>query len=337
MTDEIQLFEFINSQDFFNNRKDRKKRITKLNIYNMLRRTLSMFKYDKLPETITHRTLELTLQTRGHIGWIKLDNKLYTTYGQLGGIPNYNYMPSQYIIANPYLKLDKQTFEIYGDNKDVVVMANDTLYQGILGILSFHSELLTEIQLTKRRVLINSRLPTLYTAPDNNAKADIDDLFKDIEEGEFGSILAKNILKDINAIDVSQSQAKNLITQILEMEQYQKASLFNDIGLQMNYNMKRETITSSEAQLGESALLPLPDDMYEQRKKAIKEVNELFDEHITVEFNSAWADLRKSIQVEMQIQENEINQPNEKPVQSTVQENNEDKNEENNEGNEEIT
>lgn len=302
---EIELFNNIGTRNFFSSKETRKARITKLNIFNMLRRTLRMFKWTGLPETITHRTLEVTLQTRGYTGWLMHEGKLYALYGQLGGIPNYNYMPTQYIVANPYLKLNK-IFEIYGEKQDVVVMPNDILYNGMLNILAFHSELLTEVQLTKRRVIMNSRLPFLATAPDNNSKADIDDLLKDVDEGEIASVLAKNILKDINVIDTSQSNARNLITQILELEQYQKASMFNDIGLQMNYNMKRETITSSEAQLGESALLPLPDDMLEQRKEHIKEVNKLFGTHIEVEFDSAWSDLRKSIYIEMKVQESNV-------------------------------
>ena len=101
------------------------------------------------------------------------------------------------------------------------------------------------------------------------------------------------------------------------MEQYQKAAFYNDFGMQMNYNMKRETITSSEAQLGEGALLPFSDEMMEMRKQSCKELKETFDLNWEVEFSSAWSDLRKSIQFGLMAEENEVKNSNPDIVHSS--------------------
>ena len=87
----------------------------------------------------------------------------------------------------------------------------------------------------------------------------------------------------------------------------------------MNYNMKRETITSSEAQLGEGSLKPLPDDMMDMRKIACKEANELWggDLNIEVEFASSWRDLHASIELDLKKKEAEANENED--VQSTGQ------------------
>lgn len=305
----LDICQYIKSKNFFSNSKERKRRITELQMDNMLRRTSRMFKWTGLPDTIPQRDMELMIQTRGVTGIIRHEGKLYSVWGGLGGVPNWNYMPSIYVVANPYLKLSK-TYHIYDTpefKKDVVIIPNDSLYKGLIPILSYHCELLTEIQLTKRCILIMSRMPKILTAPNNNAKNDLDGFLKDLEEGEISSMFDKNMVQNINSVDISDGTARNLMTQNLETEQYQKAAMFNDIGLQMNYNMKRETITSSEAQLGESALLPLPDDMMDMRKTSCKQMLEVFDEHWGVEFDSAWKDLRKSIQVEMDLQEKELN------------------------------
>lgn len=317
----LDICQYIRSKKFFKKSDDRKDRITQLQMFNMIRRTSKMFEWKGLPDTIPQRDLELQIQTRGITGIIHYNDNYYSVYGGLGGVPNYNYMPTIYIVANPYLKLSK-TYYIYNTEeheKDVVIIPNDSLYQGLIPTLSYHCELLTEIQLTKRCVMIISRMPKILTAPNNNTKADLDGLIKDLIDGEITSMYDKNMLQNINSVDVSDGTARNLMTQILETEQYQKAAMFNDIGLQMNYNMKRETITSSEAQLGESALLPLCDDMLEMRKKACKEVNDVFGLKWEVEFSSAWKDLRKSIQVEMALEEKELIEPND--VQSIGQEN----------------
>ena len=315
---ELQIMSYIQVYDFFKKSEARKKDITRYNMNNMLRRTLKMFKWKNLPDTITQRYMELVIQTRGMIGFIKNDNSYYALWGTLGGVPNWEYMPSQFIISNPYLNLNANKYEIYGDNKKVVVIPNDSLYQGMLPILSYHSELLTEINLTKRMVQITSRFPVAFFAPDNNTKNDIEDFVKNLENGDIKAIFDRNIMREVKSLPVNEGKASNLITQILETEQYQKAALFNDVGLQLNYNMKRETIKSSEAQLGEGALLPLPDDMKKKKKKACREIKELFDLDIDVEFDSAWKNLRVSIEVEMA---KELNRVERKEIENDVHSN----------------
>lgn len=315
---DYQLFGMIKPRNFFNDSKSRKRKITKLNMDNMLRRTCRMFNWKGLPETIPQRFLELVLQINGLCAIIKHSNELYCVWGSAGGEPNYNYLPTKFIVANPYLNIYKAYTVNSGEDNDCVLCLNDSLYQGMVPLISYHSELLTEIQLTKRCVMVTHRSPIIATAPSNNDKENVDEWFKNLENGDLKAIYDKNFLKQINSIPLNNA-GHNIITQILELEQYQKASLFNDIGLQMNYNMKRETITSSEAQLGESALLPLCDDMLEMRKNICAEVNKMYGQNWEVEFDSAWQDLRKSIEVEMAISEKELNTDDTKTVQLTGQ------------------
>lgn len=306
---------------------ERKNRLTRHNMFNMYRRTLQMFKWSGLPYEIPQRNLELTIQTRGFACIYPCNGKHYQGYAGLGEKPNYNYMPTVAIVSNPYLKLSSQRFEIYDTEKgkaNCVIIPNDSLYQGMNDTLSLHSELITEVQLTKLLVMILSRYPALLTAPNNNEKQDLMEVFEDLEGGSLKVILEKSFLNQINSVELGKDMPNNLITQLNELEQYEKASEFNDIGLQMNYNMKRESITSSEAQLGESALLPLPDDMMDMRKESCKRIKEVFDLNWGVEFGSAWKDLRKSIFFENKKLENEA-----EGVQTTEQ------SEENQEGGEE--
>lgn len=308
------LFNFSVTPDrYFGKKKGRRDRITRFFIDNMILRTSQMFEWggkdwETFSKRIPQRDMELLIQTRGVGGIIYHEDYYYCVVGNVGGKPNWDYMPMQYIVANPYLKLSK-SYNIYdadGVKKDVVIIPNDTLYRGVLPILQFHSEVLTEIYLTKRLIMRNDRMPNLLVAPDNNTKLAIDAYIDDINDGEQSSIFTKSFIRDIMSLPTQQSTSHNKMTQVLEMEQYQKAALFNDLGLQMNYNMKRETITSSEAQLGEGALLPLCDDMLLQRKRACEQIKELWGLEITVEFSSAWRDLRKSIETAAKVEESKV-------------------------------
>lgn len=314
----LQLLSYIQNQNIFAKPNaegkikinSRKNRLTRLTMINMFRRTLKMFKWEGLPDEIPQLNLELNIQTRGYVCVFPYKDKHYQDFGGLGNVPNYNYMPSRCIVSNPFLGLQSQSFRLY-DEKDgkaeAVIIPNDSLYQGLTDTLSFHAELLTEVQLTKRLIMIISRSPAILTAPTNNTFKDLKEWLDNLSDGELGAIFDKNILQNIGSIALGKEGANNIITQVLEMEQYQKASMFNDIGLQMNYNMKRETITSSEAQLGESALLPLCDDMLEQRQLACERINKVLGLNWSVDFSSAWKDLRRSIELENKKLEMEAN------------------------------
>lgn len=316
---ELQIMSYIKVIDYFNDSKSRKDKITRLQMNNMLRRLLKMFKWTIPDETVTARSLELFIMTKGFTGVVMVEGKPYAIMaGHLGGKNNVEYMPTKFVAANPALGTKLKTeYNIYGPNKDVVIFPNDALYQGVLPTLSFHSQLLTEINLTKRCIMIKKRDPDAYIAPTDNAKSDIEDYLKRLENGDISAILDKNILNKIATLGEGQSGNHNIITQVLEMEQYQKAAFYNDFGMQMNYNMKRETITSSEAQLGEGALLPFSDEMMEMRKQSCKELKETFDLNWEVEFSSAWSDLRKSIQFGLMAEENEVKNSNPDIVHSS--------------------
>ena len=101
---------------------------------------------------------------------------------------------------------------------------------------------------------------------------------------------------------------------IMELQQYIKASFFNDIGLQANYNMKRESINDSEAGMNEESLKPFIDDMLESRQEAIKRINEQFGTNISVKLSSSWVRREKIVQDEEQ--ENQEEPKQEEPEQT---------------------
>lgn len=311
----LEILAYINNKHILQEDKNRKDILTNIQIANMFKRTSRMFRLEPKNERAEQflkdnpqNLLELQVQSRGLMGVVEQNSKFYMVRGTLGGIPTHTYMPSKLIVSNPYLNLASYEFDIYGDKKNCVVIPNDTLYDGLLHLISYHCEMLTEIELTKLLISVYTRSPAMATAPDNNAKKDIDGFFEDLAEGKIKSVYDRNFMKAIGSVPLNPNSSHNVITQILEMQQYEKASLFNDIGLQMNYNMKRETITSSEAQLGEGSLLPLCDDMYECRKKAYDELRELWDIDLDFDFSSSWKDMRQSIENEIKKEQNEADQ-----------------------------
>ena len=259
---------------------------TKQYVAYMLNRTQSMFRYDGLPETLPQRNFELLLQTNGFACVTKVDGKLYAFFGGLGGTPNEYYMPTICTVANPALKFNKM-LEI---DKDCVIVPNDALYIGLLPLFNRYATMLAENDVTIRLADINARIITLISASDDGTLKSAKEYLRDVEVGKLGVVAENAFLDGVRSQPYAASGSTNNITQLIELQQYLKAGWYNDIGLNANYNMKREAVNTSEAQLNNDSLLPLIDDMLRQRQIGVEKINKMFGTNITVSLASSWED-----------------------------------------------
>ena len=264
-----------------------------------LSKTLKIFEYDGLPETIPYRELERILQTCKFAYWLKKDNKLYVFWGGLGGKPDEYYRPTNFIVANPYLKF----YDVVKIDEEGVLMWNDYAHMGLSLMIRRYAELLAECDITLRFGLINARLVSILYASTDTAKTNAQLFLNDVVEGKkLGVIMGEGTALDDNGdLKVNDYRKANTedLKAVMELQQYLKASFFNDIGLQANYNMKREAINGSEAGMNEESLKPFIDDMLESRQEALKKINAMYGTNITVKLSSSWVRREKIVQDEV--------------------------------------
>ena len=253
-----------------------------------LARLQSMFKYEGLPDTIPAKWLENYLLVNGFCVWIKDGEDLIVTYAGVGADPDVYYIPTKAIVTNPYVK-NISTDRTYTRDEDCVVMVNDTYAQGLLPMLKKYCAQMVEIDVSFYLNTVMSRGTAVLSATDDNTKASAELWLKHIKEGKLGVIGESNFTLADRDLTVNQlTGTDGTLTNLIEAMQYVKASLYNELGLQANYNMKREAINSGESQLTEDQLHPLIDNMLKERQEALEKVNAMFGTNITVEFNSAW-------------------------------------------------
>ena len=264
----------------------------------MLDRTQSMFEWTELPDTINSRIIELYLQMNGNLCITEHNDNLYALVGGLGGEPDVYYMPTIYTVANPALNFSK-SLKI---DKDCIVISNDSMYLGLLPLYTKYAKSLTETEISINIATINSRIMNLISAPDDSTYESAKKYIEDIENGKQGVIAENAFLDGIKSQPYGNSGTTNTIKNLIELLQYQKASWYNEIGLNANYNMKRESIMADESSLNEDALFPLIDNMLECRKLGVDKVNTMYGTNIKVELSSSWLDNKK----ELQLQQNNI-------------------------------
>lgn len=259
----------------------------------MLNRTQKIFEYKNLPDTIPKRMLEFLLQVNGFACVTKVEGELYAFRGGLGGEPDPYYRPTLCVVANPALKFDK-TLKI---DKDCVILRNDSFLYGLLPLFTRYASAMVENDISFRMASINTRIQAILSAPDDATKDAAEKYLKDVADGKLGAIQVNAFLDGITATPMTTSI--RTFTDLIEYQQYLKASWYNEIGLNANYNMKREKLSTTESQMNNDALLPLVDDMLESRRVGLEKINAMFGTDISVEFASSWEKLIEEFQAEM--------------------------------------
>lgn len=249
---------------------------------NQLNKSLTMFEWSNLPETIPAVELEKMLQINGYAVIAKYQGKLYAFQAGFSGQDPYN-QPTKALVNNPALK-NNTTYTI-GEN--CIVIKNDDMKQGLNGIYEYYGQRLIENQITMLMTDYNLRMPFTISSSDDQTTQSAKMYLKKIIDGSLGVIGEQKLFK---ALSVTPTNSKQTATfaDLYGYQQFIIAQLNNTIGLATNNNMKRERLTTNEIEVNKNASYPLVDNMLKNRQQAVAAINEMFDVDISVEYSSIW-------------------------------------------------
>lgn len=266
----------------------------------MMDRCIEMFEWKGLPNDLPQEQLERFIQQYGFISVQKDDKgEVCASWSSLGGDLDRWYIPKKSIVANPYIPLTKE-FDI---GVDCVIIKNDLMMVGTMPLHRKYAELLAETEISLRFASINSRHHALLQADNDQAKEDASEYLKNIEMGHSIGVIGtkafmEGTFQGVEAKDLTSSKGTNTIKDLMELEQYIKAQWFIELGLNANYNMKREAINSEESGMNDDILLPLIDQMLKERKEGCKRVNSMFGTSWSVDLSSSWKSIHENYHAE---------------------------------------
>lgn len=256
----------------------------------MLVRTLNMFKYEGLPDSLPAIELEKLLQMNGYAIILEHNDELFAFNGGFSGQDVYGNATTT-IISNPAVKLNKE----YAIGSECIVMNNDDLRKGLLPLLNRYSYLITESDITMVLANISKRMQTTMSANDDLTRESAELYLKRLHDGDIG-IIAESKMFDSLKVHSQETNSTSL-TELFEYQQYLKGTMYNELGLNANYNMKRERLTAGEVNMNIDSLYPLIYDMLENRLQAVEKINQLFGTKITVEFNHIWKQKQNEVEL----------------------------------------
>ena len=247
-----------------------------------LNKTLTMFNWYNLPDTLPAVELEKMLQINGYAVIAKYQGKVYAFQGGFSGQDVYN-QPTQVIVNNPALK-NNTTYTI---DEDCVVIKNDDMKQGLLKAYEYYGQLLIENQITMLMTDYNLRMPFTISSSDDQTTQSAKDYLNSIIDGSLGVIGEQKLFKALSVTPTSSKQTSTF-ADLYGYQQFITAQLNNEIGLATNNNMKRERLTTNEIEVNKNASYPLVDNMLRNRQMAMDKINKMFGLDVDVEYGSIW-------------------------------------------------
>ena len=249
---------------------------------DMLNKSLTMFEWKNLPDTLPAVEIEKQLQTNGYSIIAKVEGNIYAFQGGFSGQDPYN-QPTKAIVNNPSLNYNG-TFTI---NDDCVIIKNDDMQQGLIHIFNKYGTLLIENQITMLMTDYNYRIPFTISSKDDSTTQSAREYLQKIIDGSLG-VIGEAKLFDALKVTPTNNKGVNSFADLYGYQQFIEAQLNNTIGLATNNNMKRERLTTNEIEVNKNASYPLIDNMLRNRKQAVEKINKMFDLDIDVEFSSIW-------------------------------------------------
>ena len=239
--------------------------------------SLNMFKYKGLPESIDTFYLEYVLQTRGYIGFYD-DERLGLICSEitLGGKLNHYQMPTEYhtVSTSPLIKKNLS-------NEECVVMKNSPLYVGIFPYLNFFAKKLALTSRTIDQNLTMQWTPYIITG-DKRMLQQFKVFMKKILQGVQTIFTSKGFrTEDVNVL---QTNAPFIADELHGMKQAILRECMTMLGIE-NANMdKKERLVADEVNANNQQVIASRNIWLEERKKAIKLLNEKFGLDASVEF-----------------------------------------------------
>lgn len=275
---------------------------------SVMKKAHMMLRYENLPEEIPERMLKTYLITNGHFAGFVNQGKMMISWGEFGGTLDEYYFPKVYIVNNPYIKgLEKRELNI---GKDCIVVKNDNLAEPLIDHISKFVNMLTENEASMIICDILARSQGIISAKNDQQMESASTYLKQVFAGRVVPIKAESdpFSNEIGLETVPFGTAHYILTDLIEYEQYIRSSLYAELGIRINFNMKREALNAEETSMDDEILKPYLDNMIETQTEDLLMLSDFWGlpEPITVHRASVWEENQQKDDLTMEKMEAEV-------------------------------
>lgn len=275
---------------------------------SVMKKAHMMLRYENLPEEIPERMLKTYLITNGHFAGFVNNGKMMISWGEFGGTLDEYYFPKIYIVNNPYITgLEKRELNI---GKDCIIVKNDNLAEPLIDHISKYVNMLTENEASMIICDILARSQGIISAKNDQQMESSQTYLKQVFAGRVVPIKAEDdpFSGGPGLETVPFGTAHYILTDLIEYEQYIRSSLYAELGIRLNFNMKRESLNAEETSMDDEILKPYLDNMIETQTEDLLMLSDFWGlpEPITVHRASVWEENQQKDDLNMDKLEAEV-------------------------------
>lgn len=214
---------------------------------------------ENLPEKADKNFVITNLLLTGSIATIKVKGDIYMTNGYLGGTRDVNYYGTKIIGANPVLG----SFELERGKDgeisfltpfDKIPIKTDCFRGGLFPLIAFTAALLADNISSLNCAQINTRVQAVYSAENSSIAKSAELVLKELYEGKPYKVITEELMEHLHVSPINNSAKASNLIDLIELQQYIRAQFWNAIGIDANYNMKRERMNEAEINSNFTAL-----------------------------------------------------------------------------------
>lgn len=225
----------------------------------------------------------------GNILFFRKGEKIYAVHGSPGGEPDAFRMPTRLVYSNPVLGSGEIT---EGKNGVLVALTpSDRLFfsttygGGLYSLIASTAQLLADNTSSINCAQINGRVQTVFTSESSSESTAAEIILKDMYTGKPYRVIPSEILSKFSVQPIAQSVTSSMLMELVELRQYILAQFWNSIGLDANFNMKRERLITAEVEANSAALKVPIQTILDELNFGFKKVNTLFGTNLKAELN----------------------------------------------------
>ena len=238
----------------------------------------SLFDWENLPDTFNVNFLNYELIVNGKIGVINHHGQLYTVRGEIGGEINMYYRPTQYIYANPVLGSGSP---VIGQDIAVIFLTSEdtnptVMTCGLSSLIDSTASLLADNELSLNVAQKNTRMMLLVDTDNEATRNSAENTMKAMYNGEPYKAVSRKMTDTFNVNPLVTIRPAENMRQLIENRQYIWSCFLQELGINSNFNLKRERLITSEVELNGECLDTLIDDIERNIQAGVDMVNTMY-------------------------------------------------------------
>lgn len=214
---------------------------------------------DNIPEDNDYDFIIENLIMCGHIAAVNTKEGFRLLNGALGGKRNEYYRPTEIIIDNPVLGDIRCVNDKEG--KMIYLTPHDRLHTppmgfgGLSDLIGSTAQLLADNTSSINVAQINGRVLAVYSAGNQQEAIAAELVLKEMYGGQpYKVIHGQNLLSKFDVNPIASTVTGTMLKELVELRQYIHAQFWNAIGIDANFNMKRERLVSAEVEANATSI-----------------------------------------------------------------------------------